>query len=221
MRRWFAFVLVLASAAVVHSPFDSLALAQGGPEPPVERTVLEPVIDTPLMVEPAAPSRLPVDLGAAADVCVAISRITTSNELPDLLAGAARVLDASGLTIWISEGEELFAVAAHGYDARVIARLGSIRKNADNATAVAWRKAEVTVVPGDLMSDGAIVAPMFGPDGCVGVLAAEIRHGRENDVDARAVTAMVAAQLATVVAGWPPAATAPDTMPPATAASGS
>lgn len=202
-------------------PSDSLALAQGRPEPRVGPTVSEPVIDTPPAPEPAIPPRPPVDLGAAADVCVAISRITTSNELPDLLARAATVLDASGITIWISEGEELFAVAAHGYDTRVIARLGSIGKNADNATAVAWRKGEVTVVPGDVMSDGAIVAPLFGPDGCVGVLAAEIRHGRESDADARAVTAMVAAQLATVVAGWPPAATAPETMPPATVVSGS
>jgi hypothetical protein len=156
-----------------------------------------------------------VDLGAAADVCVAISRVTTSNELPGVLARAAKVIDASGLTIWLSEGEELFAVAAHGYEAGVIARLGSIRKNADNATAAAWRRGEVAIVPGNMISDGAVVAPLFGPDGCVGVLAAEIRHGREGDSDTRAVTAMIAAQLATIVAGWPPATAAPDAIPPA------
>jgi hypothetical protein len=189
--------------------------------PTAEHTVTKPVIDTPVPVPPVVPSRIPLDLGAAADVCVAISRITTSNELPDLLGRAAKVLDASGLTIWISEGEELFAVAAHGYDAGVIARLGAIRKNADNATATAWRKGEVTIVPGDMISDGAVVAPLFGPDGCVGVLAAEIRRGREGDSDTRAVTAMIAAQLATIVAGWPPATTAPDALPPATAVSGS
>ena len=191
-------------------------------KPLIAPTVSAPIIDTSAAAsEGASPTRTPVDLGAAADVCVAISRITTSNELPDLLARAAAVVDASGLTIWISEGDELFAVAAHGYDARVIARLGSIRKNADNATAAAWRKGEVTVVPGDIISNGAVVAPLFGPDGCVGVLAGEIRHGRESDPDTRAVTAMIAAQLATVVAGWPPATTAPDTMPPATAITGS
>ena len=191
------------------------------PEPPIEQTVSEPIIDTPAAPEPVVPSRTPVDLDAAAAVCVAISRITTSNELPDLLARAAKVLDASGLTIWMSESDELFAVAAHGYDARAIARLGSIGKNADNATAVAWRNGEVTIVPGDPISDGAVVAPLFGPDGCVGVLAAEIRHGREADTDTRAVTSMIAAQLATVVAGWPPASAAPGTMTPATAVSSS
>jgi hypothetical protein len=190
------------------------------PAPPVPEPAVTPFIDT-LRPEPVTPQRASVDLGAAADVCVAISRISTSNELPDLLASAAKVLDASGITIWISEGEELFAVAAHGYDPRTIARLGSIGKNADNATAIAWRKGEATVVPGDMISNGAVVAPLFGPDGCVGVLAAEIRHGRESNADTRAVTAMIAAQLATVVAGWPPASTVPGAEPPATALSGS
>jgi hypothetical protein len=193
---------------------------RAAPAPKVAEPASEPFIDT-LRLEPVAPPRTPVDLGAAADVCVAISRISTSNELPELLAGAAKVLDASGITIWISEGEELFAVAAHGYDPRTIARLGSIGKNADNATAIAWRKGEATVVPGDMISNGAVVAPLFGPDGCVGVLAAEIRHGRESNADTRAVTAMIAAQLATVVAGWPPASTVPGAEPPATAVSGS
>jgi hypothetical protein len=59
------------------------------------------------------------------------------------------------------------------------------------------------------MSNGAVVAPMFGPDACIGVLAAEVRHGREDDTDTRAVTAMIAAQLATAVAAWPAASTAP------------
>jgi hypothetical protein len=188
--------------------------------PAAQPAVSEPLIPTPAPAPPAVASRTPLDLGAAADVCVAISRITTSNELPDLLARAAKVLDASGLTIWISEGEELFAVAAHGYEAGVIARLGSIRKNSENATAAAWRKGEVAIVPGDVISNGAVVAPLFGPDGCVGVLAAEIRHGRESDRDTRAVTSMIAAQLATIVAGWPPASATPDTMPPAATAVG-
>jgi hypothetical protein len=145
-----------------------------------------------------------VDLGAAADVCVAISRMTASAELPALLARAASVLDASGVIVWVGGDEELFAAAAHGYDPDVIARLGSIGKSADNATAASWRSGEVRVVPGDIISDGAIVAPMLRPDGCIGVLAAEVHHGRETDAATRAVTVMMAAQLATVVAASPP-----------------
>jgi signal transduction protein with GAF and PtsI domain len=49
------------------------------------------------------------------------------------------------------------------------------------------------------MSNGAIVAPMFAPESCIGVLAAEVRHGRESDGATQSVTLMLAAQLATVV----------------------
>ena len=147
----------------------------------------------------------PVDLAAAADVCTAISRIAATQQLPELLSRATAILDASGVIVWLGAGEELFAVTAHGYDPRVISRLGPIGRSADNATAAAWRAGELRTVAGDMMANGAIVAPMFGPDACIGVLAAEVRHGREDDAATRAVTMMIAAQLATVVAAWPAA----------------
>jgi hypothetical protein len=156
------------------------------------------------------PAPLPaVDLVAAASVCTGISRLNASSALPGLLARAAQVIDASGIIIWMGAGDELFAAAAHGYDPRIIARLGSIPRSADNATAAAWRTGEPRVVSGDNGSNGAIVAPMFGPDGCIGVLAAEVRRGRDADTATRAVTTMLAAQLATVVTAWPAASAAP------------
>ena len=160
---------------------------------------------------PADPATTPptVDLDAAADLCTALSRVTSTVQLPDLLARAAAVLDAPGLIVWLSAGDELFAVTAHGYDPRVIDRLGPIGRHADNATALCWRTGELRSVPGDMMSHGAIVAPMFGPDACLGVLAAEVRHGRERDAATRAVTAIIAAQLATAVAGWPASSAPP------------
>jgi GAF domain-containing protein len=50
---------------------------------------------------------------------------------------------------------------------------------------------------------GGLVVPMFGPGGCIGVVALEIRHGREQEATVQAVAAMVAAQLAAAVAAWP------------------
>jgi hypothetical protein len=149
---------------------------------------------------PPAPA---VDLDAAAAICTHISRLTTTAALPGVLAEAAAVLDASGLILWMGAGEELFAVTAHGYDPKVLARLGPIGRHANNATAAAWRTGALGVVSGDMMSNGAIVAPMFGVDSCIGVLAAELRHGREADRATAAVAAMFAAQLATIVAAWP------------------
>jgi hypothetical protein len=154
---------------------------------------------------PAAPAA--IDLPAAADVCGAIARMTSAAALPDTLARAALVLDASGIILWMGAGEELFAASAYGYDAAVIARLGPIHRDADNATAAAWRTGELRTVKGDLVSNGAVVAPMWDPDTCIGVLAAEIRHGREDDTSTRAVASMLAAQLAAALSAWPSAGT--------------
>jgi len=149
-----------------------------------------------------------VHLSEAAAVCTAISRITDARALPDVLARAAAVIDAAGIIVWLSAGEELFAVAAHGYSARMLDRLGPIARIMDNATAAAWRLGEVRIVAGDITSNGAIVAPMFGPESCIGALAAELRRGRETDAATQAVTAMIAAQLASIVAAWPAASVA-------------
>jgi hypothetical protein len=144
-----------------------------------------------------------VDIAEAAAACTALSRVSRASELPDILARVARTLDCSGLIVWLGAGEELFAATAHGYHPRMLARLGPIRRDADNATAAAWRACELRVVPGDTVGNGAIVAPLFSPEDCIGVLAAEFRGGREQDATVRAVTSMVAAQLATIVAAWP------------------
>lgn len=157
---------------------------------------------------PRAPATVPapaVDLAKAAALCTALSRMTTTTALPDLLGRAAATLDAAGIIVWMGAGEELFAVAAHGYPAPLIARLGSIPRGGDNATAAAWRTAQPVIVASGPVSQGAIVAPMFGPESCIGVLAVEMRPGREQDTAAQAVAVMIAAQLATAVPLWPAA----------------
>jgi hypothetical protein len=159
-------------------------------------------IPTPEPVDPPTPGPA-VDLAAAADLCTALSRVVTSAALPDMLARTAALVDATGIIVWMGSGDELFAVMSHGYDPRSIRRLGAIARGSDNATAEAWRTGELRTVAGDLVSNGAIVAPMFGPESCVGVLAAEVRHGREQDPATQAVTIMIAAQLAMVVGTWP------------------
>ena len=146
-----------------------------------------------------------VDLTAAAGLCTALSRVTAAADLRNLLGQATGILDASGLILWMGAGEELFAVTAQGYRPQVMARLRPIGRGADNATAAAWRTGELTTVAAGHEGTGAIVAPLFGPDACVGVLAIEVRPGREDDPTTRAVAAMIAAQLATAVPAWPAA----------------
>ncbi len=178
-----------------------VALARMPPAPDILPEPAPAAVDTAA----AAPAPPPpaVDMDEAAAICTELSRLTTTAGLPDLLARTARLLDAAGLIVWLGAGEDLFAATSHGYDPRVVARLGPIRRHAENATAAAWRAGATRVVPGAAGGTGAIVTPLFGPAGCIGVLAAELRNGREADASTRAVTALIAAQLAAIVAAWP------------------
>jgi CHASE3 domain sensor protein len=185
-------------------------------DPPARRLQKDPAYaaDT----KPAAPVpaiRPSVDLAAAAALCTDLSRVTETSALRAIFSRATSLLDASGLTLWMSAGEQLFAVLGHGYPPEDLARFGPIVRTADNAAAAAWRTGRLSVVAGDAQTPGALVAPMFGPAGCVGVLAFEVRHGREQDPAVQAVAAMVAAQLATAVAAWPAASAAPAAQEPA------
>jgi GAF domain len=168
----------------------------------------DPVPD-PVPAPIPAPSSQP-DLAVVADICGALARTGDADALRDALARAAAVLEARGIVVWIGAGEELFPAIACGYDDRIVARLGPIPRNAANATAAAWRSAQVRTVPADATSHGAIVVPLLGVNGCVGVLAAELRDGREQDATTRALASVLAAQLAAIVPAWPaPSATQP------------
>ena len=122
-----------------------------------------------------------VDLASAASLCTDFSRVTDAAAFPDLLGRTARVLDASGVILWMSAGEQLFPVMGHGYRPDMLARLGPIARDAENAAAAAWRTQQLTVVGATgPTGHGAIVAPLFGLHDCIGVLAAEVRHGGES-----------------------------------------
>jgi CHASE3 domain sensor protein len=205
---WFAGLILLAPSA--RSPqadqgFANLGLLERTPADSGSR--------------PAETSTTPapqLDLGLVADVCGALARTTDTNSLRDALARAASVLDARGIVVWIGAGEELFPALAYGYDDRIVARLGPIPRNAANATAAAWRSAQLRTVPADAGSNGAIAVPLSGVSGCMGVFAAELREGREQDAATQAIASVIAAQLVAIVPAWP----APSSSQPV-AASGS
>lgn len=148
-----------------------------------------------------AAAAAPIDLTALGDVCASLSRLTSPEELPGLLARAAAALGASGLIVWLDTGGRLSAVAAHGYDPLIIARMGPIERTATHATADAWRSGTLRTVAADGSPRGAIVAPMFRPDGCIGALAAEVPPGAEAEPARGAATSVLAAQLAVMLAG--------------------
>lgn len=74
----------------------------------------------------------------------------------------------------------------------------SVPTDASNAVATAFRSADVCVVYGEGVT-GAVVVPLIGPRGCVGVLALELSQGRERQESVRALAVILAAQLARIL----------------------
>jgi len=65
--------------------------------------------------------------------------------------------------------------------------------------------ARITMAVAEMRTvEGAVVAPLLTPDGCIGVLSAEMKGGSEKDESSQALATIFAAQLATIVA-TPPA----------------
>lgn len=174
-----------------------------------EAQVAPPAAAEPPAVNAAAASSTPMqvdrrkapELRAAADLCTDFARLMDAQEMPALLDRAAKLLDATGFIVWMADpsGQSLRPALAHGYPAKALARLPAIARHADNATAAAYRHAEMQIVRTNGMSPGAIVVPVLGPSGCIGAIAAEVRHGREASESVRALARIVAAQLSTLL----------------------
>jgi hypothetical protein len=143
----------------------------------------------------------------AADLCVELARVQEPRQLVALLERTAQVLDAAGVIVWMADPDrrELVPTLTHGYPPAALARFGTIPRDADNATAAAFREGALKTVAADGPASGAIVAPLVTPTGCVGVIAAEVSGERERDAATRALARIIAAQIAALL-GPPPAA---------------
>ena len=161
---------------------------------------------------PPPPAVAPVatkpNFDALASLCSDLARLVDTRSLPSMLERAALALDANGIVLWIADpdGKELSPILAHGYPPNVVNRLGTILRDDQNATAAAFRTSLLQTVKTDAVSNGAIAAPLVTPAGCVGVMAAEVRHAGDQDAATLAAATIVAAQLATLVG--PPVARA-------------
>lgn len=182
--------------------FDAgLDISDGWARPPaMPPAAAEP---EPPAAPAAAPERapLPVDIASVALLCTDLAKLADTRSLDALLARAAAPLEASGIVLWIADpdGRELSPIVTHGYTPHLVTRLGIIPRDAENATAAAFRTGLLQTVRTDAISSGAIAAPLLTPAGCVGVMAAEVlNEGEQNDAKLAAAT-IVAAQLATLV----------------------
>ena len=149
----------------------------------------------------SAPPRPEPDFSAAARLCTELGRLYETRDAAPALEGAARILDAIGLIVWAWDPQraELKPELSHGYSEKVLVQLPKVRRDANNATAAAFRSARTCIVNGSDLASGAVVVPLMTPVGCVGVLAVELPHGSEQRESVRALATIFAAQLATLV----------------------
>jgi len=142
-----------------------------------------------------------VNFEAVASICADLARVMDTHALPPLLGRAAELLDSPGIVLWIADpdGRELSPIVTHGYSQSMVLRLGTILRDAENATAAALRTSLLQTVDTDSVSNGAIAAPLVTPGGCVGIMAAEVRDHGEKDRAKLAAASIIAAQLATLV----------------------
>jgi len=162
--------------------------------PPVSDSIIPPSIEPPR-----------VDLSAAAAICSDLARVLDPADLQLLLERAAQLLDAKGLVVWVADraGAALFPTLTTGYSQAVVAHMGTIGPDDENAAADAFRYGEVRVLEPEETVAGALVVPIKTAEGCIGVLAAEMQPGAALDSDTTAIARIIAAQLATFVTTVP------------------
>ncbi len=148
-----------------------------------------------------AAARIERDVAAMAALCTRLGRASQPRDITAALEDAARVLRAIGIILWVwdPQSRTLGHVLAHGYSREVLGRLPRVESGADNAIADAFRTGETRVVAGSALATGAVVVPILSAAGCVGALAVEVQDREEERPAARALAALLAAQLAAVV----------------------
>ena len=140
-------------------------------------------------------------LKEAATICTELARASQSVEVSNLLARAAKVLDATGAIVWMAsaDGRELLPAASAGYDERLLVRIGAIPRTANNVTASAIRTGTPRTSPRVGQASAALAIPLLTPLGAVGVLTAELISAPDVDETRLAVATIFAAQLASLV----------------------
>jgi transcriptional regulator with XRE-family HTH domain len=170
------------------SPVSEVTTKKGEPLPasaPVQTAAPGPVEPDP-------------DLLSAAELCTSLSRLDDVRSATPLLEQLAGLFDATGLVLWIWDPnrEKLLPTLACGYSPHVLAQLPGVRRDAQNATAAAFRSTCLCSVDSADAVKGALVVPLMSPHGCLGVLALELPRRREKLLSVRALALIVAAQLA-------------------------
>jgi hypothetical protein len=230
--------LALAAGGVVIWIGIALLLFPTETKPAVQdpahwRNELKETLKKPIPVAPPTPAVLvapevPVApdviaaLKTAAEICGDLSALSDPGALEGALARVSALLNATGLIVWVAsnDGATLAPVATHGFDPKIVARIGKIGRDSSNLTAAAFRENQPRISAVTPTTPGAIAVPMCSPTGPAGVLSIELKAGQAVDEPKVALASIIAAQLATLampMAAPPEIQTAVSTeAPPAT-----
>jgi hypothetical protein len=160
---------------------------------------LEPAA-LPVPIEPVRPSlslRAVQDVG---EICSDLSTLADLGALSGALDRAAATLDAGGVIVWMAsnDGDSLVPVASHGFDQKLVSRIGRISRDSANLTAAAFRDIVPRLSAATATSPAALAVALCGPTGPVGVLSVELKSGAPADDAKVALATIFAAQLATL-----------------------
>lgn len=169
--------------------------------PPAVKPATAPAPVPAAVATPAATTFVTASLAEAADLCSDLARVADGRDVPALVERAAKVLDAKGVVLWVTDpsGAILKPSVTHGYTDKVLARLGPLLIDSDNVTTLAYRsmrpQAITSQVPGHA---GALAVPLITANGCVGVFAAEIKQNRSGS-ELMPLAKIIAAQFAALM----------------------
>ena len=192
----------LATAIKKPIPKDP-ALSPGPPTPP------------PVVVQQVVPMGPAVPITAVnevAEICSDLSTLTDIGALSGALERVAGILDANGVIVWLAsnDGGSLAPVASHGFDPKLVSRIGRIPRDSANLTAAAYRDNVARVSEATPAAPAALAVALCGPSGTVGVLSVELKPNVTADEGRVALAAIFAAQLATLAAPLPSVPMAPE-----------
>jgi hypothetical protein len=187
-------------------------------------TIKKPIPKEPLQIPPPAPPPAPVvqivsmgptvpiqTVNEVGEICSDLSTLSDVGALSGALGRAAAVLDASGMIVWLAsnDGGSLAPVASHGFDQKLVSRIGRIGRDSANLTAAAYRDNVSRVSEATAEAPAALAVALCGPSGTVGVLSVELKPNVPADEGRVALATIFAAQLATLAAPLPAAPVEP------------
>ena len=213
---WIAIALLLVTPTKAEPVKDPNAWREE-----LAQTIKKPVpvapAPTPAPPPPQVPEapKVPVlavdNIQEVGEICSDLATLSDSGALSGALDRAATVLGASGVIVWIAsnDGNSLSPVASHGFDEKLVTRIGRIPRESANLTAAAFRENVARVSPATATAPAALAVSLCGPSGSVGVLSVELKPDGPADDSRVALATIFAAQLATLANPIPSAPVAP------------